>query len=84
MNFLPEAYLWLEPVLIASGVVFVVSLLGNLLAFGNRLVNAIVTAVVFGVIFGALVHYGYGNVQMRVNTTPDTETTTPGDTTTTE
>jgi len=66
--FLPAEYSWLEPVLIASGVVFVVSLLGNLLAFGNRLANAIVTAIIFGLIFGALMFYGYGDVQMRFST----------------
>jgi len=69
--FLPAEYFWLEPVLIASAVVFIVSLLGNLIAFGNRLANAIVTAIVFGLIFGALSFYGYGDVQMRVQTTPD-------------
>jgi len=66
--FLPVEYSWLEPVLIASGVVFIVSLLGNLLAFGSRLVNAIVTAIIFGLIFGALMFYGYGDVQMRFST----------------
>ncbi len=66
--FLPVEYSWLEPVLIASGVVFIVSLLGNLLAFGNRLANAIVTAIIFGLIFGALMFYGYGDVQMRFST----------------
>ncbi len=71
--FLPADYFWLEPVLIASGVVFVVSLLGNLIAFGNRLANAIVTAIVFGLIFGALSFYGYGNVEMQVTATPSAD-----------
>lgn len=71
--FLPAEYFWLEPVLIAAVVVFLVSLLGNLIAFGNRLANAVVTAIVFGLIFGALSYYGYGDVQMRVSTTPSTE-----------
>ena len=66
--FLPADYFWLEPVLIASGVVFLVSLLGNLLAFGNRLANAIVTAIVFGLIFGALSFYGYGGIEVKVST----------------
>mgnify|MGYP005858175739 CR=1 FL=1 len=60
--FLPADYLWLEPVLIATAAVFVISLVGNALAFGSR--------VVFGVVFGALVYYGYGNVSMSVSTKP--------------
>jgi len=52
--FLPTEYAWLEPVLIAAGVVFVVGLIGNVLSFSNRFVNALVTAIVFAVIFGAL------------------------------
>ena len=71
--FLPVEYSWLEPVLIASGVVFIVSLLGNMIAFGNRLANAIVTAIIFGLIFGALMFYGYGNVQMRFSTEQSTD-----------
>lgn len=68
--FLPADYSWLEPVLIASGVVFIVSLIGNLIAFGNRLANAIVTAIIFGLIFGALMFYGYGDVRMTFSTEP--------------
>ncbi len=52
--FLPAEYNWLEPVLIAAGVVFVVGLIGNVLSFSNRFVNALVTAIVFAVIFGVL------------------------------
>ena len=66
--FLPAEYSWLEPVLIAAGVVFIVSLLGNLIAFGNRLANAIITAIIFGLIFGALMFYGYGDVRMTLST----------------
>ena len=66
--FLPAEYSWLEPVLIAAGVVFIVSLLGNLIAFGNRLANAIITAIIFGLIFGALMFYGYGDVRMTFST----------------
>jgi hypothetical protein len=68
--FLPAAYLWLEPVLIASAIVFVISLVGNVLAFWGRVVNAFVTALVFAGVFGALVFYGYGNISMTVSTTP--------------
>jgi hypothetical protein len=45
--FLPPQYLWLEPVIIAAVVVFVVDLIGNTLTFSNRFVNALVTSVVF-------------------------------------
>lgn len=68
--FLPAQYLWLEPVIIAAIVVFVIDLIGNTLAFGNRFVNALVTAVVFALVFGSLVYFGYGNISMSVSTTP--------------
>jgi hypothetical protein len=68
--FLPPEYLWLEPVLIASAVVFVVDLIGNMITFSNRFMNALVTAIIFGLIFGALIYYGYGSVSMSVTTTP--------------
>ncbi len=68
--FLPEEYLWLEPVLIASVVVFFVDWIGNTITFSNRLINALVTSVIFGLIFGALVYFGYGNIEVSVSTTP--------------
>lgn len=52
--FMPAEYLWLEPVLIAAAVVFVVDLIGNMISFSNRVLNALVTAVVFAAIFGTL------------------------------
>lgn len=67
---LPPQYLWLEPVIIAAVVVFVVDLIGNTLTFSNRFVNALVTSVVFAAIFGALVYFGYGNISMTVTSTP--------------
>lgn len=54
MLHLPAEYAWLEPVLIAAAVVFVVDLIGNMLSFSNRFVNALVTSIVFAVIFGTL------------------------------
>ena len=42
---------WLQPVLIAAAVVFVLDLIGNMLSFSNRFVNALVTALVFAVLF---------------------------------
>lgn len=67
---LPADYGWLEPVLIAALVVFVIDLIGNAITFKNRFVNALVTAIVFAVVFGALVYYGYGGVSMEITTTP--------------
>jgi hypothetical protein len=60
--FLPTEYAWLEPVIIASGVVFVIGLIGNALSFSNRFVNALVTAIVFAVIFGVLYHLSQAEV----------------------
>lgn len=68
--FLPPEYFWLEPVIMAAVVVFVIDLIGNTLAFGSRFVNAFVTAVVFALVFGSLVYFGYGNISMTVNATP--------------
>jgi membrane associated rhomboid family serine protease len=68
--FLPATYFWLEPVLIGAAIVFVVSLLGNIIAFGSRVTNAAVTAAIFAVVFGALTYYGYGNVTVSVQSQP--------------
>ncbi|HML43512.1 MULTISPECIES: hypothetical protein [Hyphomicrobium] len=61
--FLPTEYVWLEPVLIAAGVVFVVGLIGNVLSFSSRFLNALVTAIVFAVIFGSLTFLAKAEVQ---------------------
>ena len=68
--FLPPEYFWMEPVLLAAVVVFLVDLIGNALTFSNRFVNALATAILFTVIFGALVYFGYGNVRISVQTNP--------------
>jgi hypothetical protein len=68
--FLPPQYFWLEPVIIAAVVVFVIDLIGNTLSFSNRFLNALVTAVVFALVFGSLVYFGYGNITMSVSSTP--------------
>lgn len=61
-------YAWLQPVLIASAVVFVLDLIGNMLSFSNRIVNAFVTALVFAILFGVLIQSGI--VQLDVKTVP--------------
>lgn len=68
--FLPSEYAWFEPVLIAAVVVFLVDLIGNMISFNNRIVNALVTAIVFAVIFGVLSYYGYSSVDVSVTTEP--------------
>ncbi len=66
-----DQFLWLQPVLIAAAVVFVLDLIGNMLSFSNRFVNALTTALVFAVLFGTLIHLGI--VQMDVKTMPMAE-----------
>lgn len=68
--FLPPQYFWLEPVLFAAVIVFIVDLIGNVITFSNRVVNALVTAVLFAALFGGLVYYGYGNIQVSVHREP--------------
>ena len=68
--FFPPQYFWLEPVIVAAVVVFVIDLIGNTLSFSNRFLNALVTSIVFALVFGALVYFGYGNIAMSVSSTP--------------
>ncbi len=51
-----DQFAWLQPVLIAAAVVFVLDLVGNMISFSNRFLNALTTAIVFAVLFGALIH----------------------------
>lgn len=52
--FMPADLSWLEPVLVAAAIVFVIDLIGNMLHFSNRVVNALVTSLVFAIVFGAI------------------------------
>jgi hypothetical protein len=61
---------WLQPVLIAAAVVFVLDLIGNMISFSNRIVNALVTALVFAVLFGSLVHFGLVKMDVRTESIP--------------
>lgn len=63
---LPPQYVWFEPVLIASIVVFVIDLIGNSITFSNRYINALMSAIVFAVVFGGLTYFGVGNVSMSL------------------
>lgn len=67
---LPDEYVWIEPVLIASIVVFFVDWIGNSITFSNRVINALVTAIIFGLIFGALTYFGYGGIELTLDTVP--------------
>jgi len=69
-RFLPGGFLWLEPVIIATVLVFIVGLVGNILSFDNRLMNAFVTAVIFLLVFGVVTYLGYGSVDVDVSTVP--------------
>src|SRR5450432_3897260 len=51
---LPEQYAWFDPVLIAAIVVFVITLIGNTIGFGNRFVGALMSAILFALVFGAV------------------------------
>ncbi len=65
--FLPAEYIWLEPVIVAAIIVFLVDLVGNSLAYRGRFVNAIMTAVVFFVVFGALAYFGLGKLEVSTD-----------------
>jgi len=51
---MPEDMLWLQPVLIGAVIVFILDLIGNMISFSNRFMNALATAIVFAVVFGGL------------------------------
>ena len=68
---------WLQPVLIAAAVVFVLDLIGNMLSFSNRFVNAATTAGVFALLFGTLIHLGLVKMDVRTEPMPAAATSAP-------
>ncbi|MET0432487.1 MAG: hypothetical protein ABWX70_00655 [Hyphomicrobium sp.] len=76
-------YPWLEPVLIGAVVVFILDLIGNLISFSNRILNALATAIVFAIVFGGLLYTGVLTLDVKTVTTetPAVTTTTPATTT---
>ncbi|MGD1868800.1 MAG: hypothetical protein ACFB0F_04670 [Neomegalonema sp.] len=42
---------------VGAGIVFVTALVGNSIAFNNRIVNALVTAILFAIVFAALGYF---------------------------
>jgi hypothetical protein len=67
--FLPAEYIWLEPVLIVTVVVFLVAWLGNIIT-SYGLINAFLTALFFAVVFGGLTYFGYGKLTVDFYSTP--------------
>lgn len=65
-----DQFAWLQPVLIAAAVVFVLDLIGNLISFSNRIVNALTTALVFAVLFGSLIHFGLVKMDVTAISAP--------------
>ncbi|SFV38885.1 hypothetical protein [Hyphomicrobium facile] len=75
-----ETYPWIEPVLIGAAIVFVLDLIGNLISFSNRVLNALATAIIFAIVFGGLLYTGVLRLDVRTETTTTTSapaTTTP-------
>jgi hypothetical protein len=65
-----DQFAWLQPVLAAAAVVFVLDLIGNTISFSNRVLNALTTALVFAVLFGSLIHFGLVKLDMKAIPTP--------------
>jgi hypothetical protein len=47
---------WVQMVLMAAGLVFVLDLIANFISFNSRFVSALITAVLFAVLFGVAVY----------------------------
>ena len=77
--FLPDEFVWIEPVIVAAIIVFAVDLVGNSLAYGGRLVNALATAAVFLVIFAALAYFGLGKLEVSTDAAELPSRFLPGD-----
>jgi len=61
MVFPPE-YAWIELVIIGAVIVFVADLIGNMISFQTRLMNAFTTAMVFAVAFSLSIYLRFGTV----------------------
>jgi hypothetical protein len=59
---LPPQYAWIELVIIVAFAVFVADLIGNMISFDNRFINALTTAIVSAVEFALLIYFVYGDV----------------------
>ncbi len=74
-----DKYPWLEPVLLGAVIVFILDLIGNLISFSNRVLNALATAIVFAIVFGGLLYTGVLTLDVKTVSTP--AVTTPATTT---
>jgi hypothetical protein len=77
-----EQYPWIEPVLIGAVIVFILDLIGNMISFSNRFLNALATAIVFAIVFGGLLYSGALKLDVTTVSTP-AATTAPAPATTT-
>ena len=68
------------PALVGVGavIVFILDLIGNLISFSNRVLNALATAIVFAIVFGGLLYTGVLTLDVK---TVSTTTTAPATTT---
>jgi hypothetical protein len=69
-----DQFPWLLPVLIGSAIVFVLDLVGNLISFSNRFLNALATAIVFAVVFGGLLYSDVVRLDVKTITAPPAAT----------
>jgi hypothetical protein len=51
-------------------IVFILDLIGNMISFSNRFLNALATAIVFAVVFGGLLYSGALKLDVRTVTNP--------------
>jgi hypothetical protein len=51
-------------VIIGAAVVFISDLIGNMITFESRPLNALTTAAVFAVVFSLTIYLRYGNILM--------------------
>ena len=65
-----EQYPWIEPVLIGAVIVFILDLIGNMISFSNRFLNALATAIVFAIVFGGLLYSGALKLDVRTVENP--------------
>lgn len=77
-----ETYPWIEPVLIGAAIVFVLDLIGNLISFSNRVLNALATAIIFAIVCSGLLYSGVLKLDIRTETTTTTAPATAPATTT--
>ena len=61
---------WLQMVVMAASVVFVLDLVANFISFSNRFVSALTTAVLFAALFGFVIYSSGGLMPGPVETGP--------------